>query len=152
MAKLTGPLVGKGATWLAIVTQLYTNRMAVLLKPHGLTLGQFSILHHITRQKLDGGNRISDIANAVEFGQPSVTKAVAKFQNMGLVEISESMQDKRSKTVQALPAASDLLDEIHAAIGPDLFQAFSAIDDDQIEGFISQLQNLGEWLDRNRQT
>ena len=68
--------------------------MNTLLKPHGLTLGQFSIL--ITSpNKAQGGHRVSDIAAAVEVGQPAVTKAMQKFEAMGLVSESDP-SDKRT--------------------------------------------------------
>lgn len=150
MTKLNGPLIAECATWLSIVSQLYSSRMNTLLEPHGLTLGQFSILHHIARQRIGGRNRVSDIAAAVEVEQPAVTKALAKFQNMGLVEILASPSDKRAKIVTAKPKAAEFLESIHKDIGPDLFRTFSALDADGIEDFVAQLKLLGQWLDQNR--
>ena len=150
MTKPDGPLVAECATWLSIVSQLFGTRMSQLLKPHGLTLGQFSILQHITRQKSGTGSRISEIAAAVEVGQPAVTKAVAKFQNMGLVEISASALDGRSRMVAAKPAAPALLGEIYKDIGPELLKTFSALDPEAIGDFARQLKVLGTWLDKNR--
>ncbi len=150
MPKLTGAMVAECTTWLSIVSQLFGNRMSILLKPHGLTLGQFSILHHITRQKIGTGNRVSDIAAAVEVGQPAVTKALSKFRNMGLVAFGETLTDKRAKTVVALPAAGALLGTIYQDIGPELFRVFSVVDTEALEGFLSQLKVMGHWLDDNR--
>lgn len=150
MGNLTGPLVAECATWLSIISQLFGNRMESLLKPHGLTLGQFSILHHIARQRIQGGNRISDIAAAVEVKQPAVTKAISKFRAMGLVEVRDDSSDRRAKSVIAKPEAALLLDTIYKSIGPDLFRVFQSIDDEQIVMFAQQLQHLGKWLDRDR--
>ena len=150
MSKLTGPLVSECATWLSIVSQLYGTRMDALLEPHGLTLGQFSILHHLLRQRSRGGSRISDIAAAVEVGQPAVTKALAKFRNLRLVDVAENPTDRRSRIVTVRPEAVALLDNIHKDIGPELFRTFSAIDADEIERFSKALKQLGKWLDRNR--
>ena len=150
MPKLDLPLMGECATWLSIVSQLFANRMAQLLEPHEMTLGQFSILHHITRPKLAGGMRISDIANAVEVGQPAVTKAIAKFEAMGLVRLEAGIVDRRIKTVIPKPAANELLNHIRVAIGPNLYQTFSSIDDNNIQVFSESLKQLGQWLDENR--
>lgn len=150
MSKLTGPLIAECSTWLSIVSKLFGTRMGVLLEPHNLTQGQFSILHHITRQRIAGGSRVSEIAAAVEVEQPAVTKTLAKFQNMGLVEIVASKTDKRSKLVSATPAADQLLGAIYQDIGPDLHTVFSALDDDAIAIFAQQLKQLGLWLDANR--
>lgn len=150
MAELNLQLMGECATWLSIVSQLFSNRMTKLLQPHGMTLGQFSILHHIAKPELEGGMRISDIADAVEVGQPAVTKAVAKFQAMGLVDLEDDLLDRRAKTVIAKPKALQLLNHIRVAIGPDLFQVFSSVDDAAISSFAASLKQVGSWLDNNR--
>ena len=150
MDKLTGPLVAECSTWLSIVSKLFGTRMGVLLEPHGLTPGQFSILHHITRQQLEGGSRVSEIAAAVEVEQPAVTKTLAKFQNMGLIEMTPSTTDKRAKVVKARPEAGQLLGKIYQDIGPDLFQVFNVLDVKEIETFAQQLKTLAQWLDANR--
>jgi len=150
MSNLTPPLVGETATWLSIVSQLFTTRMASLLEPHGLTPAQFNLLNHITRPDLRTGTRISDIAAAVEVGQPAVTKAMAKFDNMGLIDLIEDKNDKRVRIVKARPDAQMLIGQIRQSIGPDLFTVFSAIDDTEIEGFVRNLKKLGVWLSDNR--
>lgn len=147
MSKLTGPLVSERATWLSIVSQFFGTRMTILPEPHSLTLGQFGILHHIVRQRARGGSRISDIAAAVEVGQPAVTKALAKFRNMEPVDFADSPTDKRSKIVTARDETTALPDRIHKDIGQDLFRTFSAIDVDEIERFAKTLETLGGWLD-----
>ena len=121
--------------------------MTNLPEPHSLTLGQVGILHHIVRQRSRGGSRISDIAAAVEVGQPAVTKALAKFRNMELVDFADSPTDKRSKIVTARDETTALPDSIHKDIGQDLFRTFSAIDVDEIEWFAMTLETLGGWLD-----
>lgn len=150
MTPLTGSLVAECSTWLTIVAKLFGTRMQVLLEPHDLTQGQFSILHHIARQPPGQGARISDIAAAVEVEQPAVTKTIAKFQIMGLVEIVASPKDKRAKLVTATPAAGQLLGKIYQDIGPDLMKVFGAVNADEVEKFAVQLKQLGQWLDANR--
>jgi MarR family transcriptional regulator, transcriptional regulator for hemolysin len=150
MSTLTGPLVAECSTWLSIVSKLFSTRMGVLLEPHGLTQGQFSILHHVVRQPQGSDSRVSEIAAAVEVEQPAVTKTLAKFQNMGLIEMTPSATDKRAKLVKATPQAGQLLGKIYQDIGPDLFQVFNALEDTDLDVFITQLTTLGRWLDENR--
>ena len=146
----SGPKIGECATWLSIVSQLYTTRMNALLAPHDLTLAQFGILHHIVRPENSGGSRISDIAAAVEVGQPAVTKAIAKFRTLGLVVLDESPGDKRSRIVRPTPLANQRLTEIRKSIGPDLGQMFGAMDQADFAIFAKSLKRLGMWLDQNR--
>ncbi|KEJ91090.1 MarR family winged helix-turn-helix transcriptional regulator [Sulfitobacter donghicola] len=150
MSKLTGPQIAECSTWLSIVSKLFGTRMSILLEPHGLTQGQFSILNHLTRQRLEGGSRISEIAAAVEVEQPAVTKTIAKFRNMGLVEIVGSPTDKRAKLVSPTPAAGQLLGEIYRDMGPDLFQVFGSLADGDVDELTKMLKQLGRWLDQNR--
>lgn len=150
MGNLTPPKVGELATWMSIVSQLFNTRMANLLEPHGLTPSQFNLLNHITRPDLHEGSRISDIAAAVEVNQPAVTKAAAKFHNMGLVDLIEHSSDKRVRIVKVRPEAHRLLGQIRQSIGPDLFKAFQSVDDAQVETFLDSLKQFGRWLDQNR--
>lgn len=150
MTSLTGPLIAECSTWLSIVSKLFDTRMGVLLAPHGLTPGQFSILHHIARQRIEGGHSISQIAAAVEVEQPAVTKAVTKFQNRGLVSIQVHPSDRRSRLVRAKPEADMLIGTIYKDMGPDLFNVFSSLNGSDIEAFAAQLKTLGQWLDKNR--
>jgi len=147
---LTGPLIAECSTWLSIVSKLFNTRMSVLLAPHQLTPSQFSILHHVTRQRLEGAHTISQIAAAVEVEQPAVTKTITKFQNMGLVEIEANSSDKRSKLVRATSKADGLLGTIYQEIGPDLFKVFDSLNGSDIATFAAQLKTLGQWLDKNR--
>jgi DNA-binding MarR family transcriptional regulator len=148
--QLSGPIIADCSTWLSIVSKLFNTRMHVLLAPHGLTPAQFSILHHVSRQLLEGGQSISKIAAAVEVEQPAVTKTMAKFENLGLVEIEAHPSDRRSKLVHATPKADKLLGTIYQDIGPDLFAVFGSLDGTDVENFAAQLKLLGHWLDKNR--
>lgn len=149
-SNLTGTIIADCATWLSIVSKLFNTRMTTLLAPHGLTPGQFSILHHVTRQRIEGGHSISQIASAVEVEQPTVTKTMTKFENLGLVKIEAHPSDKRSKLVRATPQADKLIGTIYQDIGPDLFKVFDSLGGSDIASFAAQLKTLGQWLDKNR--
>jgi DNA-binding MarR family transcriptional regulator len=150
MSDSKGPLVADCAKWLTIVSELFGARMSILLAPDGLTQSQFSILHHVVGLRSDTGSTVSTIAAAVEVEQPAVTKTLAKFQNLGLVEIMPSPTDRRAKLVRATPAAGALIGKIYQDMGPDLFQVFSTLDADALQQFSRQLKQLGQWLDSNR--
>lgn len=150
MTTLTGPLIAECSTWLSIVGKLFNTRMGGLLAPHGLTPSQFSILQHLTRQRLPGGHSISQIAVAVEVEQPAVTKTINKFRNMGLVKIEPHPTDKRSRLVEVTPEADILLGSVYRDMGPDLFNVFESLNGSDIEAFAAQLRALGQWLDQNR--
>lgn len=75
---------------------------------------------------------------------------MAKFEVMGLIEYENSNADKRVRTVVATAKAQQLLNHIRVAIGSDLYQVFSSVDDTEIESFATSLKQLGNWLDKSR--
>jgi len=143
-------LVGETTTWLSIVSQLFSNHMTKLLEPYNMTLGQFSILHHISNPELKSGTRVSDIAKAIEMQQPAVTKTIAKFEVMGLVELQDDPKDRRAKTVAPQPKAMQMVQEIRMSMGPELMKMYSALGTDRLAEFATDLKTLGRWLDKNR--
>lgn len=147
---MSNPLIREGAMWLSITSQLYSTRMTQLLAAHDLTVPQFGILNHIARGGPTKRYRVSEISKAVEVGQPAVTKIIVKFESMGLVSISEDRDDKRVKHITVTPEVHNLLGQITASIGPNIGQAFRAIDPDDLPKFIENLKHLGQWLDQNR--
>ena len=142
--------VGDCATWLAIVSQLYTNRMNRMLENHDLTLAQFSILHHVAQPHFASGTRISDIASAVEVGQPAVTKGVAKFEAAKLVKVLSMQDDKRSKRVCATAKGRAVVQDIRLAMRPNLQQLFNEFTLVELEGLSSLIRKLGSTLDIQR--
>lgn len=148
----------EGSIWLSIVSQLFSNKMNRLLEPHDLTLVQFSILNHLFRQEIGKreagqpieGQRISDIANAVEAMQPAVTKIVAKFERFGWVTTRTGSRDRRAKRVMLTDKGSRDLIEIQKSIGPQLGAVFMALEGEELEAFIASLKKIGKFLDENR--
>lgn len=139
---------------LSIASQLFTSRMETLLESRGLTVAQFGILNHLAR--LQGADRqarplrISDIASAVEVNQPAVTKAVAKFEGMGLVTTEASPDDRRARLVRIAPSGIGLLVELRSLFGPDV-RAWSTLwSPEEVDRFNRDLEKLARWLDANR--
>lgn len=140
----------EGALWLSIVSQLFTSRMNSLLAPHEMTFTQFSILNHLLRVADSKGQRVSDIANAVEAQQPAVTKFVAKFQKLGWLESVENEGDRRSKKIRITDLGRSAVYEIQADIGKDLSEVFGSLDKSELAAFVISAKKLGTSLDRSR--
>ena len=135
---------------LSILCQLFSSRMAALLEPHGLTPAQFGILNHIARPDLREGTRISDIAQAVEVRQPAVTKTIAKFEAAGLVSLTPSATDQRTKRIHLTQAGGEHLIDIQKSIGPGLAGLFANIPEGELAQFTQTASKLISWLDSNR--
>lgn len=150
LSEIDGKALGAGAMWLSITGQLFAARMAQMLMPYGLTTGQLSILSHMANARQKKGQRVSDIATAVEVGQPAVTKALAKFQNLGLVTMVSNTQDQRSKYAQLTEPGFALLGQIRREMAADMADVFSTLDAAELAQFTASLQKVGRWLDEDR--
>lgn len=136
---------------LSILCQLFASRMSALLEPHGLTPAQFGILNHIARPDLrESGTRVSDIAAAVEVGQPAVTKTIAKFEEMALVRLAPSPTDQRAKIIHLTDAGGSFLIGVQKALGPGLAGLFADIPEQELIAFNQTAGKLLRWLDANR--
>jgi DNA-binding MarR family transcriptional regulator len=143
-------LIGETSKWLSIVSLLYVSRIESLLAKHDLTFGQFSILNHICRPDLAEGTSVSEIAAVVSLKQPAVTKAMAKFEIMGLVHLEANDHDLRAKRIKVTKKAQTTLQKIQKTVAPDLAQIFGQLTPESLERLNSQLMKLGRWLDKNR--
>ena len=132
------------------MSQLYSTRLSQILATHEMTVGQFGILNHLSRDKDNQSLRISDIARAVEVNQPAVTKAIARFESAGLVELSDDTKDKRAKRVQLSTKGQNHLAQVYHSIGPGFSGLFEQFDTAALDQLTGHLKSLGRWLDENR--
>lgn len=139
---------------LSVMSQLFTTRMDQRLQALDLTLAQFGILNHIARIQTEGlagsGLRISDIAAAVEVQQPAVTKAVTKFENMGLVTTAVDRDDKRTRLVLLTEKGFGLLAGSRQLFREEVMAFRQIFALEEVERFNEALSRLGGWLDSNR--
>lgn len=142
--------VGDCATWFAIVSQLYASRMNRMLESQDMTLAQFSILHHVAQPHFASGTRISDIASAVQVGQPAVTKVIAKFEAAKLVKVLSTLDDKRTKHVCATAKGKAVVQDIRLAMRPNLQELFGEFTLAELENLAILVRKLGMTLDIQR--
>ena len=138
------------ATWLGIVSQLYSTRMGQVLMRHEMTLGQFGILNNLARRAEAAPQRISDIAEAVEVNQPAVTKTIASFETLGFVDLTSDRKDRRAKLVKINADGIAHLSKIHQSIAPEMAGMFSGFLSYEVDQLTDGLKKLAIWLDENR--
>lgn len=143
------PNVGELATWLAIVTQLYSTRMNRLMSQHQFTSTQFSVLSHLARHS-DQQHTVSSLTEAVEVNQPGVTKIVKKLGGMGLLESVRDSADSRKKYISITSAGLRMIETVQHSLAPDVNAWFADWSDDDRQTFLILLRKLGIWLDENR--
>ncbi|MCB1332893.1 MAG: winged helix-turn-helix transcriptional regulator [Roseivivax sp.] len=136
-------------TRVGIVSQLYHSIMAENLVGHGLTVAQFQVLAHLSRREKP--QRITDIARAVDVGQPAVTKMLAKFENAGWVSVVEESSDRRSRLASVTPAGHDHLRRVQPQLFPGLVQQLLAWPAEDRERFLQDLTRFSASLEVIRQ-
>lgn len=133
---------------LGIVSQLYSARMEARLAPQGLTLAQFSVLMHLSRS--GRAQRISDIARAMGANQPAITKTIAKFESLGVVDTGSDPLDKRSRLVTVNDRGRAMLQSIRTSLAEEPVAVFDGWKDKDIARLQKYLARLAQWYDANR--
>ncbi len=134
---------------LGLMSQIYNNRLAKLLKSKDITYPQYEILNHILRQGSDGAT-IMQIAQAVEVLQPAVTKTVNKFTRRGFLECQSDPNDRRIKRACITAQGAGFIGTLQAALMPDVLTCFEDWDVKRTENFTKELGFFRRWLEENR--
>lgn len=142
--------IAEASRWLGILNQLYTSETVALLDPFDLTPTQFGILNHICAPSRQKGQRISQIARAVQAGQPAVTKIMAKFEAQGLVRSIPDETDKRARIVVPTPFALARMQEVQLSMADRMGEMWSAVPTQRLDELTNDLRALAAWLDENR--
>jgi DNA-binding MarR family transcriptional regulator len=137
------------ATFLGIVSQLYTTRMEQLLRHHQLTLSQLSLLSHLSRSE-QREHTISELTAAMEINQPGVTKLVQRLEAQNLIAVQASPFDSRKKLVSITALGYETFQNTVLALAPDTTRWFADWDREECARFLQSLQKLAAWLDENR--
>lgn len=138
-------------TRFGIASQMYQTVMEQQLAAHNLTVPQLSVLSHLVRS--NQAQRVTDIARAVDVGQPAVSKILAKFDSAGWIAFAASDADKRSKSAVATPLGAQSLMRIQTSLLPGLADHLQGWSDQERDAFASLLGRLcGFFQEQRRQT
>lgn len=132
---------------IGIIAQLSQSRFERVL-PHGLTVAQFSLLHHCFR--LGDGWTPARLAAAFQVTRGTMTSTLQKLESKGFIRIEPDTEDARSKRVFLTGAGRAAREASLAALGPDLAQMPEALPADEAGELLPALEKLRAWLDANR--
>ncbi|MDP0500046.1 MAG: MarR family transcriptional regulator [Verrucomicrobiota bacterium JB022] len=117
--------------------------------PHGLTMAQFSILHHL--YKRPGVEKTPlELANHFLLSKPSIGEALDKLAKKGFVTLKKNQNDGRSKVVSVAPAGVEAHHEAVAAIMPFLVAMREAVGAETLLAASDILYPIREWLREQR--
>ncbi|RPE67385.1 DNA-binding MarR family transcriptional regulator [Pacificibacter maritimus] len=135
----------KFATRLAITSDLYRGIIEKRLTAHDLTPAQLAALTHLARRAMP--LRVSDIARAIDVGQPAVTKMLIKFERAGWVTLSGSKQDGRVKEASLTRDGGMHLQKVHRSLMPELPSFLDNWSEEQLHHMTDELKSLSNFLE-----
>lgn len=138
----------KFATRLGIASDLYRHVIEKRLTAYDLTPAQMSALSHIARR--GAPQNVSDIARAIDVGQPAVTKMLTKFERAGWVTISGSKHDRRIKEAAITQAGGMHIGQVHRSLMPELPQLLDKWSVEELERLTQELTDLSRFLETLR--
>lgn len=117
---------GDAADGMALVTsimrvqQLYIGRIESLLRPHGLTFARFEVLRLLAFTRL-GVLPVGKIGERLQVHPASVTNAVQRLVEAGLVERRANPDDGRSVLAEITQVGRDLVERCTLILNDDVF-------------------------------
>ncbi|MEP3224974.1 MAG: MarR family transcriptional regulator [Parasphingorhabdus sp.] len=109
------PIQFEVMTEIGIINQLADNLFQNQL-PKGMTVAQFSVLNHLLR--LDTQETISQLANAMQVAQPTMSSTVRKLEDKGFVALVHEPDDRRIRRVCVTAAGAAVRKEAIASLTP----------------------------------
>lgn len=133
-------------TSLVRVQQLVLGRIEELLRPHGLTFARFEVLRLLAFSR-QGVLPVGKVGERLQVHPASVTNAVQRLEDAGLVERSANPADGRSVLVAITTAGRRLADECTDLLNREVFAPLplDAADRDTATSALSNLRRaLGD--------
>jgi len=94
-----------------------------------------------------GPRTIGELTQAMGLSQPTVTRAVSKLVDIGLVEVSRLRIDQRHKTISLTPAGAEAMARSKLMVWPRVEAAVVEITRDLAGSLLEQISALEERLD-----
>jgi DNA-binding MarR family transcriptional regulator len=117
---------GEAADGMALVTsimrvqQLYLGRIETLLRPHGLTFARFEVLRLLAFTRR-GVLPVGKIGERLQVHPASVTNAVQRLVEAGLVERRQNPADGRSVLAEITPGGREIVARCTTVLNDDVF-------------------------------
>jgi DNA-binding MarR family transcriptional regulator len=102
------------------VQQLYLGRIETLLRPHGLTFARFEVLRLLAFTR-HGVLPVGKIGERLQVHPASVTNAVQRLVEAGLVERRPNPDDGRSVLAEITSPGRELVDRCTALLNDEVF-------------------------------
>ncbi len=127
-----------------LATTLFNRKL-----PDGLHVSHFSVINHMCR--LGDGSTPLQLANAFQVTKATMTNTLNKLSASEFIEIKPNPEDGRSKLVFLTKKGRDFREVAISALAPSLETFDQGLELERILKILPELQELREYLDRNRE-
>lgn len=128
--------------WLGAAERRLETRVNRALKGADLPYAQFVILNHLASLPA-GGWTVTELAAALEIGQPGVSKILRRLALKGLVRVDTDAGDRRLRRHHLTPAGAVAQDQAFRRISPqadDIFRGWKDGDIDALHALLYKLK------------
>lgn len=135
-------------TEIGIISQLVGAALEKVM-PYGLTISQFSVLHHLVLRG-EGGQTPVQIARAMQVTKGAMTNTLGHLDRAGYISIAPDAKDRRAKRVNLTDDGRRARATAIMAIAPELAAVAEAVSMAEIDKALPFLRNLRVFLDERR--
>lgn len=118
--------------------QVRAHIRKVAIESFSLSVEQFHILRHIRK----GQNTISEIAEAQHISRPGVSQAVDALVNRGLIQRTQSLQDRRHIHLDLTAEGNALLDSVFENTRRWMMGSFASLSEAELQNLIRAMESL----------
>lgn len=122
------------------VQQLFLARVEALLRPHGLTFARFEVLRLLAFTRR-GVLPVGKVGERLQVHPASVTNAMQRLEEAGLVERRANPDDGRSVLAEISPAGRDLVERCTEMLNREVF-ADVPLSRDEVADVVGGLDDL----------
>lgn len=122
------------------VQQLLIGRIEGLLRPHDLTFARFEVLRLLAFTR-HGVLPVGKVGERLQVHPASVTNAVHRLEQAGLVERRQNPADGRSVLAEITPAGRELVERCTTLLNAEVF-ATLPLDIDDLDGAAAALRTV----------
>jgi DNA-binding MarR family transcriptional regulator len=135
-------------TEIGIISQLMGAALEKVM-PGGLTISQFSVLHHLVLRG-EGGQSPVQIARAMQVTKGAMTNTLGHLDRAGYISVTPDAKDGRAKRVELTDAGRRARDAAIMAVAPELAAVAAAVSMTEIDKALPFLRDLRVFLDERR--
>jgi MarR family transcriptional regulator for hemolysin len=135
------PISSYGAAALQVITyKKLQTKINSVLKQYGLNMTQWIILGRLREN--DKGLRTTDLARFIHVEVPLITMVSQPLMGRGLINTSQSANDKRAKLLKITDRANDLMEDVENRMQKQIQEIMKGVSTQELNTYFKVLQTM----------